>query len=173
MQLGTPLESSRKLHEGCFGSANWLAAWKPSWLANAWLLFFLKLMFVLSFSWLYLPRLGLPQNLSRSHWRHSLFLRWKEWLIMASSQVWDNVFSNSFSHEREQPIWLLFCCFQGSIVMCNLFVCQLLGVQRTRSNKSWMARFVHLVMSNIKFFWLASRKRVNAGAAIFYLSCFS
>ena len=41
-------------------------------------------------------------------------------------------------------------------MMCNLFVCQLLGVQRTRSNKSWMARFVHLLMANIGYFWLAS-----------------
>ena len=49
--------------------------------------------------------------------------------------------------------------------MCSLFVCQLLGVQRTRSNRSWMARFVS---SDVKhqIFLACLRKRVNAGSVI-------
>ena len=52
--------------------------------------------------------------------------------------------------------------FQGSIVMCSLFVCQLLGVLKTRSNRSWMERFVHLFMSNVSYFLLVhASKTVN------------
>ena len=40
-------------------------------------------------------------------------------------------------------------------MMCNLFVCQLPGVLKTKNSRSWMERFVHLLMSNVSYFLLA------------------